>query len=144
MIQVDGSLSAFYRPSRRALSTAHSGEGTDREANRRADERHADRTLRSTDEAIECGGDDPPDDQRLTLDEALRAHTFDAAVAIGMEDRIGSLQPGKFADVTIVDGDLEATAPEQIASLGMWMTILDGELVWTAAGASFTTTGSGA
>lgn len=90
------------------------------------------------------GGVPIGDDQRLTLDEALRAHTFDAAVAIGMEDRIGSLQPGKFADVTIVDGDLEATAPEQIASLGMWMTILDGELVWTAAGASFTTTGSGA
>jgi hypothetical protein len=73
-------------------------------------------------------------DHRMTLDEALRAHTIDAAVAIGLEDRIGSLQPGKLADVTIVDGDLEATAPERIASLGTWMTILGGEVVWSAAG----------
>jgi predicted amidohydrolase YtcJ len=72
------------------------------------------------------------DDQRMTLDEALRAHTIDAAVAIGMEDRIGSLQPGKLADITIVDADLEATPPEHIATLGTWMTILDGEVAWSA------------
>lgn len=68
----------------------------------------------------------------MTLDEALRAHTIDAAVAIGMEDRIGSLQPGKLADVTIVDGDLHATSPEHIGSLGTWMTILDGQVAWSA------------
>jgi predicted amidohydrolase YtcJ len=66
----------------------------------------------------------------LTLDEALRAHTIDAAAAIGMEDRIGSLHPGKLADVSIVDGDLEATAPEDIAGLSMWLTLLDGEIAW--------------
>src|SRR5215207_864760 len=71
-------------------------------------------------------------DHRMTLDEALRAHTIDAAVAIGMEDRIGSLQPGKLADVTIIDGDLEATPPERIASLETWMTILDGDVAWSA------------
>jgi predicted amidohydrolase YtcJ len=75
-------------------------------------------------------------DQRLSLDEALRAHTIDAARAIGMEDRIGSLRPGKLGDVTIVDGNLDATEPERIASLGMWMTILDGQSVWSAGGES--------
>jgi predicted amidohydrolase YtcJ len=80
------------------------------------------------------------DDQRMTLDEALRAHTIDAAVAIGMEDRIGSLQPGKFADITVIDGVLEATAPEQIASLGTWMTMLDGEVAWSATGEPITAT----
>jgi predicted amidohydrolase YtcJ len=80
------------------------------------------------------------DDQRMTLDEALRAHTIGAAVAIGMEDRIGSLQPGKLADVTIFDGDLEATAPEHIASLGTWMTVLDGNVAWSAGGGSITAT----
>ena len=76
----------------------------------------------------------------MIIDEALRAHTVDAAVAIGMEDRIGSLQPGKFADVTIVDGDLEATAPEQIASLRTWLTILDGRVAWAATSGSITST----
>jgi predicted amidohydrolase YtcJ len=72
------------------------------------------------------------DDHRMTLDEALRAHSIDAAVAIGMEDRIGSLQPDKLADVTIIDGDLEATPPERIASLETWITILDGQVAWAA------------
>jgi predicted amidohydrolase YtcJ len=80
------------------------------------------------------GGIPIGEDQRMTLDEALRAHTLDAAVAIGMEDQIGSLQPGKLADVTIIDGDLQATASEHIASLGTWMTILDGNVAWSAAG----------
>jgi predicted amidohydrolase YtcJ len=80
------------------------------------------------------GGIPIGEDQRMTLDEALRAHTLDAAVAIGMEDRIGSLQPGKLADVTIIDGDLQATASEHIASLGTWMTILDGNVAWSATG----------
>ncbi|MDQ3226658.1 MAG: amidohydrolase family protein, partial [Chloroflexota bacterium] len=70
-------------------------------------------------------------DQRISLDEALFAHTIDAATAIGMEDRIGSLQPGKLADIAIVDGILENTEPERIGALEMWMTLLDGEIVWT-------------
>jgi predicted amidohydrolase YtcJ len=44
------------------------------------------------------------------------------------------------ADVTIFDGDLEATAPEHIASLGTWMTLLDGNIAWSAAGGSITAT----
>jgi predicted amidohydrolase YtcJ len=79
-----------------------------------------------------CSGAPISEDHRMTLDEALRAHTIDAAVAIGMEDRIGSLQPGKLADVAIIDGDLHSTPPERMASLGTWMTILDGEVAWSA------------
>lgn len=73
-------------------------------------------------------------DQRLTLEEALRAHTIDAAVAIGMEDRIGSLRPGKLGDATVIDGDLFAAAPEHIGDLSCWMTVLGGEVAWSGAG----------
>jgi predicted amidohydrolase YtcJ len=79
----------------------------------------------------------------MTLDESLRAHTIDAATAIGMEDRIGSLQPGKLADVTIVDGDLEVAAPEHISSRSMWRTLLDGEIVWSTSSPSPVPTGVG-
>jgi predicted amidohydrolase YtcJ len=75
-------------------------------------------------------------DQALTLEEAIRAHTLDAAHSIHMEDRIGSLEPGKLADITIVDGDLASTPPEQLAELPIWMTVIDGRVAWAADGAS--------
>ena len=64
--------------------------------------------------------------QALTLDEALRAHTITAAYALGMEDRIGSLEPGKLADIVVIDGDLPAA--DDIAALGVWLTVLDGRV----------------
>jgi predicted amidohydrolase YtcJ len=67
-------------------------------------------------------------DQALTLEEALRAHTISGAYALRMEDSIGSLEPGKLADVAVVDGDLERTPMAEIASLGVWMTMVGGEV----------------
>jgi predicted amidohydrolase YtcJ len=67
--------------------------------------------------------------QALTLDEALFAHTADAAFAIGWEDEIGSLEAGKAADITIVDGDLRGTDAKAIRDLGIWSTIIAGTVV---------------
>ena len=66
--------------------------------------------------------------QKLTLEEALRAHTITAAYALRMEDRIGSIEVGKLADVVVVDGDLTSTSVEEISSLGIWLTLLDGRV----------------
>ena len=71
-------------------------------------------------------------DQALTLDEALRAHTLDAAYAIRMEDKLGSIEPGKLGDLTIIDGDLRATAAEQIPSLSIWKTVIGGNVMWSS------------
>ena len=68
-------------------------------------------------------------DQALTLDEALFAHTVDAAFAIGWEDEIGSLEPGKAASVTIVDGDLRNASPDEVREMEIWSTIIDGDVV---------------
>ena len=41
-----------------------------------------------------------------------------------MEDRIGSLEAGKLADIVVIDGDLPAA--DDIAGLDVWLTVLDG------------------
>lgn len=83
--------------------------------------------LRRTREGVQIGSD-----QALTLDEALRAHTIDAATALRMDDRIGSLTPGKLADLTILDGDLFATQVAEVSRMGTWMTVVDGVVAYRA------------
>ena len=68
----------------------------------------------------------------LTIEEAVRSHTIDAARALRLEDRLGSIEAGKLADLAVIDGDLLATEPARIGELGAWLTILDGEVVHEA------------
>lgn len=56
---------------------------------------------------------------------ALRAITIDAAKICRVDNRIGSLKPGKDADLAIYDGN-----PLDIKS-NLWMTMIDGSVVWT-------------
>jgi predicted amidohydrolase YtcJ len=72
-------------------------------------------------------------DQSLTLEEAVRAYTIEAARAIFMDDRLGSLERGKLADFVVLDGDLFATPPERIPDLRVWMTVVGGEVAWHGA-----------
>lgn len=67
-------------------------------------------------------------DQAMTLDEALRAHTADAAYALRMEDRVGSLTPGKLGDAVVIDADLGTLPIEDLPDAGVWLTIFDGSV----------------
>ena len=46
-----------------------------------------------------------------------------------MEDRVGSIEVGKCADIVVVDGDLFSARVEELSSLDIWLTIVDGRLV---------------
>jgi predicted amidohydrolase YtcJ len=67
-------------------------------------------------------------EQAISLDEALRAHTIDAAYALRMEDRIGSLTPGKLADVVVLDADVRSLPAEALSGVDAWLTMLDGRI----------------
>ncbi len=70
----------------------------------------------------------PGPDQRLTPEQALRAVTIDAAYSLRLEDRVGSIEPGKRADFTILDANPLTVDPSTIAGIGVWGTVLGGRL----------------
>lgn len=72
-------------------------------------------------------------EQRVSLDDMLAAYTINAAKALKQEQRTGSLEPGKLADLVVIDRDLSAIAPEQIALASVQLTLLDGQRVFDAA-----------
>jgi len=43
--------------------------------------------------------------ERLSVDQAIRAHTVDAAWQIGLEEQIGTIEVGKLADIVVLERD---------------------------------------
>jgi predicted amidohydrolase YtcJ len=68
--------------------------------------------------------------QRLTVEEAVRAYTLGPAQAVGVGDRLGSLAPGKLADLVILDRDVFACDPMEIAGTQVLATMIGGRLVY--------------
>lgn len=69
-------------------------------------------------------------DQRMTLDETLRAFTAGSAFAGFAEGRLGVLREGMRADLTVVDRDLFHASPRQVRNARVVMTVVDGETVF--------------
>jgi predicted amidohydrolase YtcJ len=70
-------------------------------------------------------------EQRLTLEQALHAFTRGAAYAGFADDRIGSLEPGKYADFVLIDRDIFAGATaDQIRQTKVIETWVAGQRAW--------------
>jgi len=65
---------------------------------------------------------------KLSLEQALRAVTIEAARAIRMENEIGSIAPGKKADFTILNQDPYAVALENLHEIPIFGTVFEGKL----------------
>ncbi|HEY6662295.1 MAG TPA: amidohydrolase family protein [Sphingomicrobium sp.] len=71
--------------------------------------------------------------ERLTFAQALSAYTRGAAYAGFAEDRIGSLEPGKWADFILVDRDPTAVDAQALARTQVLETWVAGKQVWARA-----------
>ncbi|WP_271271496.1 amidohydrolase [Aliamphritea hakodatensis] len=72
----------------------------------------------------------PPLNETLTLEQMIRGFTLDAAYQLGLSDKIGSLEVGKLADITILDKNLFEIAPNQIHKVNVVMTMSNGRIVF--------------
>ena len=69
-------------------------------------------------------------EQRLTVEEALRAYTLGAAYAAFQEKEKGTISPGKLADVVVLSDDLFQIPPERIKDVRVEVTIVGGKVVY--------------
>ena len=83
--------------------------------------------MRTTVSGAVIGGD-----QALTVEEAVRASTADAAASYFADDRLGTLEAGKLADVVVLDRDLFAIPEAQISKVGVELTLLGGDVAYSS------------
>ena len=65
-------------------------------------------------------------EERLSVAQALRAITIDAAFVLGMEDEVGSIRAGKRADFAVLEADPFEEAPESLKDIPVWGTVFEG------------------
>jgi predicted amidohydrolase YtcJ len=68
----------------------------------------------------------------VSREDALRAHTISNAMLLLKEDSLGSLEPGKYADLVILDRDYMSIPDTEIKNIKPIVTMVNGEVVYTA------------
>ena len=74
----------------------------------------------------------PPVDERITLDQALKASTLDSAYVLDLEKQIGSVEVGKLADIVVLEKDLYKIPPADISTTKVKLTMMNGNVTYRA------------
>lgn len=83
---------------------------------------------RALDNGYPEGGWHP--EQKLTLAEILKIYTIGSACAINRDKELGTLEPGKLADITVLDRNLFDIDVSEILNVKSVMTMMDGRIVY--------------
>jgi predicted amidohydrolase YtcJ len=71
--------------------------------------------------------------QRMPRMSMLYAYTLNAAISILLDKSIGSIEPGKFADIIHVDRDVTRVKPEELAETKVKWTMFEGKIIYRSA-----------
>lgn len=69
-------------------------------------------------------------EQKISLEEAIKGYTLNAAYTEFSEERKGSIHQGKLADLVVLDQNLFEIPPEKIIETNVLMTMIDGKFVY--------------
>ncbi len=69
-----------------------------------------------------------PADQKLTVAQAVHANTLGAAYQIRLDDRVGSVEVGKLADLIVLDRNIFEVDPHDIHATNITMTMMNGQI----------------
>ena len=69
-------------------------------------------------------------DERLTVEQAVKAYTRSSAYARFSDDQTGTLEPGKLADLAVLTQDIFSVQPEAVGKTKVWMTMAGGKVVF--------------
>ncbi len=72
--------------------------------------------------------------ERIPVGQALRAVTIDAAFQLNLDDQVGSIEVGKFADFAVLGEDPHEVAPAELGSIPVLGTVLGGRVFTVPAG----------
>ena len=71
-------------------------------------------------------------EQKIPMEMAIRMGTIEGAYATGEEDKKGSIEVGKLADLTMLTEDPFKVPGDEVKNIKALMTIVGGEIVWSA------------
>ena len=74
-----------------------------------------------------------PADQRLTREEALRRATVECAWFLDLEGKLGTLEPGMYADLIVLSDDYFTVPDDGIKDIRSLLTVVDGRIVYADA-----------
>jgi predicted amidohydrolase YtcJ len=69
-------------------------------------------------------------EEKISVEEAINSYTIRAAYAEFSEKEKGSLEPGKLADLVVIDRDLFQIPPEDILKARVILTMVDGRVIY--------------
>lgn len=69
-----------------------------------------------------------PVDQELTVEQAVHANTLGAAYQLRLDDRVGSVEVGKLADLIVLDRNILEVDPHEIHAANVEMTLMNGQI----------------
>lgn len=67
--------------------------------------------------------------EAVSVADAMKMITVNAAYTLGVEDKVGTIEAGKFADFTVLDSDPQVVPAMKIKDVRVFATVLGGKVI---------------